>query len=83
MSEHFKEEGALSVEAEARLAELLEEGEMERLKPEAEAPRHLSPRYEVRMETEGGPVIEETEHYRRMAKEIDGRYDRYVPRDNR
>lgn len=69
-------------EVEARLAEMLAEGDMEKREPEAEAPRRLSPRYEVRIEAERDPVAEETEVYRSMAEEVDDRYDRYVPRDD-
>jgi hypothetical protein len=69
--------------AEARLARLLKDGAADRSRPEAEAPRHLSPRYEVRIVTERDPLVEETRLYREMADEIDGRYDRFAPRDER
>jgi hypothetical protein len=67
--------------AETRLARLLEDGSAERVRPEAEAPRRLSPRYEVRIVTERDPLMEETRLYREMADEIDGQYDLFAPRD--
>ncbi len=37
----------------------------------------ISPRYEIRIQTELDPIVEETKQYRKLAKEIDGRYDRF------
>lgn len=63
-------------EAERLLAERLVEGEPERAEvPAAEAVRKLSPRWEIRVQTERDPVAEETKLYRTLAKEVDGRYD--------
>jgi hypothetical protein len=53
----------------------LTEGEPERQDPGAEAVRKLPPRWEIRIQTERDPVVEETKLYRKMAKEADGRYD--------
>lgn len=72
----------LPSEAERLLAEQLEEGAADESTPAAEALRRLSPRWEVRVVSERDPVTEETLAYRRMAKEIDNRYDRFVPRDS-
>ena len=70
-------------DVEAELSALLTEGEMDKKNPGAEAPRRLSPRHEVRVQTERDPIAEETAKYRKMAREIDGRYDKYAPRDSR
>ena len=67
---------------ENRLSELLTEGEMTAPQPETEAPKRLSPRYEVRIQAEVDPITTETKKYREIAQEIDGRYDKYVPRDS-
>ncbi len=37
----------------------------------------ISPRYEIRIQTELDPIVEETKQYRKLAKEIDDRYDRF------
>ncbi|RUS46802.1 hypothetical protein ELR57_12820 [Cohnella sp. AR92] len=68
-----KEELAAS-DAERELASLLTEGGLEDRNAEEEAVAKLSPRWEVRIQTERDPVAEETALYRRMAKEVDGRY---------
>lgn len=38
----------------------------------------ISPKYEVRIQAELDPIVEETRLYRSMAQELDGRYDRYA-----
>ncbi|MEF2966133.1 hypothetical protein V3851_09855 [Paenibacillus sp. M1] len=64
---------------ERELSEMLSEQEQaskeERLEEER---RRLSPKYEIRIQTNLDPIVEETRKYRSMAKEIDGRYDEYL-----
>ncbi|CAG7643625.1 hypothetical protein PAESOLCIP111_04512 [Paenibacillus solanacearum] len=64
-------------EVEQKLAELLSEGEMETLPQEQAVKRKLPFKTEIRIRTEHDPVAAETKAYRRMAKEVDDRYDRY------
>ncbi|GGG24031.1 hypothetical protein [Paenibacillus abyssi] len=40
--------------------------------------RKLSVPYEIRIQTESDPIVEQTIRYRQMAQELDGRYDRYM-----
>ncbi|MDG0792515.1 hypothetical protein OMP38_17770 [Cohnella ginsengisoli] len=61
--------------AEAELVRQLTEGEPATGDPNEEALARLSPRWEIRIQTERDPVAEETEAYRKLAKEADGRYD--------
>lgn len=61
-------------EAERELARRLMGDESEERDPAEEAVAKLPPRWEVRIQTERDPVAEETALYRRMAKEVDGRY---------
>ncbi|WP_238996474.1 hypothetical protein [Paenibacillus pinistramenti] len=73
--------GEKDKELEEKLSELLTEGVMEdgaEADRQEEGRRRLSPKYEVRIQTTFDPVVEETLKYRSMAKEIDGRYDKYV-----
>lgn len=63
---------------ERRLSEMLTEGEMQQKDREKEERRLLSPKYEIRIQTQLDPIVEETQKYRRMAKEIDDRYDKYM-----
>lgn len=66
-------------ELERQLSELLtEEGELSEEERHEEERRRLSPKYEIRIQTELDPIVEETLKYRRIAKEIDGRYDEYM-----
>ncbi len=64
-------------ELEEQLAQTLEEGEL--VKPDAgeTARRKLPHKTEIRIQTPHDPIREETRQYRRMAQEIDGRYDKY------
>ncbi|WJH34272.1 hypothetical protein N6H14_31065 [Paenibacillus sp. CC-CFT747] len=62
---------------EQEMAHSLEEGDMEKEELDAAARRRLSPRYEIRIQAKLDPVVEETRLYRQMAKEVDGRYDKY------
>ncbi|MWV45581.1 hypothetical protein GRF59_18370 [Paenibacillus sp. HJL G12] len=64
---------------ERQLSEMLTEGEMEDRQNRKEQERELiSPRYEVRIQTQMDPIVEETLKYRSMARELDDRYDRYL-----
>jgi hypothetical protein len=65
---------------EHKVSEALTEGDMNAAQPESEAPRRLSPRYEIRQSTELDPIVEETRKIRSMAKEVDDRYDEYISR---
>lgn len=68
---------------ERQLSEMLTEGEMEERQNRTEQERELiSPRYEIRIQTELDPIVEETLKYRSMAQELDDRYDRYLDRAN-
>lgn len=71
-----KREAADVSEAEAELAKRLTEGPLEGEAPEQEAVARLSPRWEVRIQSESDPVAEETAQYRKLAKEVDDRYDK-------
>ncbi|CAG7624927.1 hypothetical protein ACFQI7_03565 [Paenibacillus allorhizosphaerae] len=64
-------------EVEEKLAELLSEGEMETVPKEQAVKKKLPFKTEIRIRTAFDPIAVETKAYRRMAKEIDGRYDRY------
>lgn len=76
MDQEHKDRAAQDMEQ--QLSELLTEGEMETGDPKAKGRQQMSPKYEVRIQTTYDPVAEETKIYRRMAKEVDRRYDRYV-----
>lgn len=68
-------------ELERELAELLTDQEFSSEEERREEERRrLSPRYEIRVQTNLDPIVEETRKYRSMAKEIDGRYDEYLKR---
>ncbi|MEI2281980.1 hypothetical protein [Paenibacillus polysaccharolyticus] len=70
-----------SKELERRLSDMLTEGDMEASGDAEEQERQLiPPKYEVRIQTERDPIVEETLKYRTMARELDDRYDRYVDR---
>ncbi|XID90550.1 hypothetical protein ACF3MZ_18635 [Paenibacillaceae bacterium WGS1546] len=64
--------------AEELLARKLSEEGPERSEAEAEAQaaKRLLPRWEIRIQAELDPVVEETRSYRAMAQEVDGRYDK-------
>lgn len=62
-------------EAEELLAKRLTEGEQQTDPPEVEAARAISPRWEIRVQAELDPVAEETKLYRKLASEVDDRYD--------
>ncbi|MDF2661395.1 MAG: hypothetical protein K0Q94_4186 [Paenibacillus sp.] len=76
----MEQRGKNSEQLEQNLADALTEGEMEETTPDEAAVRRLSPRYEVRVQMERDPIVEETLLFRRMAKEVDNRYDKYMSR---
>ncbi|MCM3341847.1 hypothetical protein M3650_25275 [Paenibacillus sp. MER TA 81-3] len=67
---------------EAELSGFLTEGEMETEDQDAAVRRRLAPRTEIRIQTSIDPIVEETARYRKMAKEVDDRYDGYLSRVN-
>jgi len=67
-------------EAEQLLADRLTDGPIEESDRAERVRASLPPKYEVRIRTEHDPVVEETKRYRGMAREIDGRYDRFMVR---
>lgn len=70
-----------SKELERRLSDMLTEGDMEESSDADKRERQLiPPKYEVRIQTERDPIVEETLKYRDMAREVDDRYDRYMER---
>ncbi|MGD0035384.1 hypothetical protein SLT67_28810 [Paenibacillus illinoisensis] len=70
-----------SKELERCLSEMLTEGEMEESGDADKRERQLiPPKYEVRIQTETDPIVQETLMYRNMAREVDDRYDRYLER---
>lgn len=62
------------------LSEVEETSEEDRLE---ETRKRLPHKYEIRIQTELDPIVEETLKYRSMAKEIDGRYDEYLKKSAR
>ncbi|MBP2001716.1 hypothetical protein J2Z69_002761 [Paenibacillus shirakamiensis] len=70
-------------ELERELRALLESGKLTPEERDQEERRHLSPRYEIRIQTPLDPIAEETKKLRTMAKEIDPRYDDYLKRTDR
>jgi hypothetical protein len=64
-------------EAEELLVKRLTEEKTDNSPEEAseEAVKQLLPRWEIRIQAEWDPVIEETKAYRAIASEVDGRYD--------
>lgn len=70
-----------SKELEQRLSDMLTEGDMEESDDTDQRERQLiPPKYEVRIQTERDPIVEETLKYRKLAREVDDRYDRYLER---
>lgn len=63
---------------EKHMTEALEQGEMQAEAPEEAAVRRLIPPYEIRSRAELDPIVEETKKIRRLAKEPDDRYGRYM-----
>lgn len=68
---------------ERQVSETLTEGEMETEHPEAAARDRLRTRYEIRIQAATDPIVAETNLFRSMAEEVDGRYDGYMRRAER
>ncbi|CAH0118850.1 MULTISPECIES: hypothetical protein [unclassified Paenibacillus] len=67
-------------EMERKITEILTDGEMKESDREQEQRKRIVPKYEIRIQTQLDPIVEETRKYRMMAQEIDDRYDRYMSR---
>jgi hypothetical protein len=67
-------------EMERELAEQLESGPLEDADRERKTMAKLSPKYEIRIQTEHDPIVEETKIYRKLAREVDDKYDKYMDR---
>jgi hypothetical protein len=65
---------------ERELAGRLTEGQMKQPDPQEAARQRLSPKYEIRIPAQVDPIAEEIKQYRKIAKEIDDRYDSYLER---
>ncbi|WP_052087848.1 hypothetical protein [Paenibacillus wynnii] len=63
---------------ERKLSEMLTEGEMEQGDRKAQEIREISPKYEIRIQTTLDPIVEETLRYRKIGRELDNRYDKYL-----
>lgn len=63
---------------ERQLSELLTDGELETGDEQEEGRRRIPPKYEIRIQTQLDPIVEETRKYRRIARELDDRYDKYL-----
>ncbi|MFC5452917.1 hypothetical protein [Paenibacillus aestuarii] len=64
-------------EFEEQLIRKLTEGEIAQEDTEEEARKRLPMKSEFRIQAQVDPVQEETKQYRKMADEIDDRYDKY------
>jgi len=64
---------------EESLTHSLQEEPLDPAEAQEEARRRLSPKYEIRIQVHIDPIAEETRWIRRHAREIDNRYDSYVP----
>ncbi|UQZ34737.1 hypothetical protein C2I18_15115 [Paenibacillus sp. PK3_47] len=65
---------------ERKLSELLEDGELHQEDRKDKELRQISPKYEIRIQTTLDPIVEETLRYRKIASELDDRYDKYLER---
>ncbi|MBO2945282.1 hypothetical protein JJQ72_15000 [Paenibacillus sp. F411] len=65
-------------ELQRRLSELLTEGELEAGEVQEEGRRRISHPYEIVIQTKHDPIAEEIRAYRRLGKELDDRYDKYL-----
>ncbi|WP_342564152.1 hypothetical protein NST84_02815 [Paenibacillus sp. FSL R7-0345] len=74
------EDNVLERKLSEMLSEMLQEGEMEQGDRTAKEVRQISPRYEIRIQTVHDPIVEETLRYRKIAHELDDRYDKYLKR---
>ncbi|MEV3553847.1 hypothetical protein ABNC92_19025 [Paenibacillus larvae] len=68
---------------EKRIQDALEESDIREKKPEETAVRKLPPKYEIRQMVTLDPIVEETRRVRKIAQEVDGRYDKYMERAQR
>lgn len=68
---------------ERKLSELLQDGEMEQGDRKAKEIRQIPPKYEIRIQTTLDPIVEETLRYRKIANELDDRYDKYLERSGK
>nr|WP_211748416.1 hypothetical protein [Paenibacillus sp. Marseille-Q4541] len=62
---------------------MLTEGEPDYGDREKREREQVSPKYEIRIQTEFDPILEETLKFRSMAKEVDDRYDAYMEKASR
>jgi len=62
---------------EEQLVRKLTEGEIAQEDTEEVARKRLPMKSEIRIQAQVDPVQEETKQFRKMAEEIDGRYDKY------
>ncbi|MCM3129494.1 hypothetical protein ACFQ3J_20440 [Paenibacillus provencensis] len=67
-----------SSELERQLSEMLTEGEPEFGDRKERERQNMSPKHEIRIQTQLDPIVEETKKFRRIAKEVDHRYDAYM-----
>ncbi|MCM3784906.1 hypothetical protein M3231_18210 [Neobacillus mesonae] len=67
-----------SRELERQLSDMLTEGEPEFGDRKERERQNISPKHEIRTQTQLDPIVEETRKFRSMAKEVDGRYDEYM-----
>ena len=65
---------------ERKLSDMLTEGEMEQGDRKAQEISEISPKYEIRIQTTLDPIVEETLRYRKIGRELDDRYDKYLER---
>ncbi|AEI41465.1 hypothetical protein [Paenibacillus mucilaginosus] len=63
-------------EVELELAQKLFNGEFKKEDKDEAARRKLPVKTEIRVQSDVDPVAEETKQYRKMAKEVDDRYDK-------
>ncbi|WP_248925744.1 hypothetical protein [Paenibacillus hamazuiensis] len=65
---------------EQEIYEKLTEGEWSAMDPEFSARHMLNPKYEARVQASVDPIVEETKRIRKVAREVDDRYDEYMSR---
>ncbi|MNI31469.1 hypothetical protein D3C73_853550 [compost metagenome] len=72
-------------ELEKELSEILSDGELNISEEERRQKERklLSNRYEIRVQTQLDPIVEETRAYRSIAKEVDDRYDEYMKKSDK
>ncbi|MNP09377.1 hypothetical protein D3C76_1014840 [compost metagenome] len=68
---------------ERHISELLTEGVMQNQEDlKDQEIRLIPPKYEIRIQTTLDPIVEETRRYRKIATEIDDRYDSYMEKSD-